>query len=84
MMQASSERLEHKKTVVPAKASDLLLPKNLYHKNAAFSAWLLRYRDKFIDGYGRFFYEKLQELDDLTKQVLWKLKQQDMEIRLQN
>jgi len=84
MMQETSDRLQNQKTVVPVKASDLLLPKNLYHKNASFSAWLLRFRDRFIDGYGRFFYDRLHELDELTKQVMWKMKQQDMEIRLQN
>jgi len=74
MIQSSTDRISEKK-IVPARAQDLLLPKNLYHKNAAFSKWLLRYRDRFIDGYGRFFYDKLNELDELTKQVLWKVKQ---------
>lgn len=63
----SDRTQEEKRHVKNVKDSDLLLPKDLYHKNAAFSSWLMRFGDRFIDGYGRFFYDKLHELDEIVK-----------------
>lgn len=64
--------------------SDLLLPKQLYHKQVAISQILLRFQDTFIDGYGKYFFEKLHENNDEVKKIQKTVNTINLEVKQQN